>query len=229
MGSVNDGPHSSHSQLWFHLWYGGHVHNISSPQPEHVALCFAWKPEEIWACLPERGEVDDEELTWAPVWWPLSPPHRWESQAILPALQPEHAAVDRMLQDWLEISRIISDTSQTWFHGYMAHSWQTITGIERLWPPSSPVWNCSTSACAIDCFNLPMKEEGRRKRPGVISSRSDPQAVVANTWVTPSSLHKRRCFLEKSTNPGGIFTWVPRCWLCSLPPLAAQSGKSHAW
>ena len=33
-----------------------------------------------------------------------------------------------------------------------------------------------------------MNEEGRRKSPGVIDSRSDPQAVVANTWVTPSSL-----------------------------------------
>ena len=41
-----------------------------------------------------------------------------------------------------------------------------------------------------------MNEEGRRKSPGVIDSRSDPQAVVANTWVTPSSL---MADMEKTT------------------------------
>ena len=69
-----------------------------------------------------------------------------------------------------------------------------------------------------------MNEEGRRKSPGVIDSRSDPQAVVANTWVTPSSL-----MADMENNHSGVFTWVPRCWLCSWPPPGAQSEKPHAW
>ena len=46
-----------------------------------------------------------------------------------------------------------------------------------------------------------MNEEGRRKSPGVIDSRSDPQAVVANTWVTPSSL-----MADMENNHSGVFT-----------------------